>query len=66
MLGHLSLPEVGDGDEDQQVESRSEQRDGRQQNVSEHCLRVRLCVLLAGGVEELWKAEFSSLHSLHH
>ena len=53
-------------DDDHQVKSHSEQRDGGQQNVIQHCLKVRTHWLPAGGVEELWKAEFSSLPGLHH
>ena len=54
------LLEVGDRDDDQQVKSCSEQRAEGKQNVN-HGVKLRRYWLPAGAVEELWKAEFSSL-----
>ncbi len=56
---------MGDGDDDEQVESHSEQRDEGQHNVNEQCFRPRRRGLSAGGVEELWKAELCSDLNLH-
>ncbi len=64
-LRSYSLPEVGDWDDDEQVKSHSEQRDGGQHDVNEQCSRPRRCRLPAGGVEELWKAELCSVLNLH-
>jgi len=55
---------VGDGDDDQQVESCSEHRDGGQQNVNENPFELRRLWFPAGIVEK-WKAEFSSFWCLH-
>ena len=59
------MPEVGDGDDDQQVKSNSDHRNGREQNIYQHGLSVGAFGYLAGGVQ-LWKAESSSLQALHH
>ena len=59
------MPEVGDGEDDQQVKSNSDQRNGGQQNIYQHGLSVRMCGFLAGRVQ-VWKAESSSLQGLHH
>ena len=56
------MPEVGDGDDDQQVESHREQSDAGQEAVDE--LRVREQRPPAGGVDP-GKAEFSLLQGLH-
>lgn len=56
------VPVVADGNNEQQVESSSEQRHKAWQDVNEHCLRVKTLRPPAGRVEELWKAEFSFLH----
>lgn len=61
----MKLLEVGDRDDDQQVQSSSDHRDGREQDVSQHDLKVRSEGFLAGGVEELREAELSPVHSLH-
>ncbi len=60
------MPEVGDGDDDQQVESCSEKRDERQYNVNKQSIKVRRLRLPAGGVEELWKAEFRLFYGRRH
>ena len=57
----MSLPEVGDRGDDQQVKNHSEQSDAGQQSVNEHGLKLRVTHLPAGGVD-LGKAEFSFLH----
>ena len=57
---------MGDGDDDQQVEKRSEQGDAGQYDVNQHGLGVVMLLLPAGGVEEMWKAEFTPLKGLHH
>lgn len=57
---------VRDGDDDQYVENHSERRDEGQQNVCEQGDRVRAGGYPAGGVREVWKAEFSFLKGLHH
>ena len=59
------MPEVGDRDDDQQVESCSDQSDEGQQDVSEQGICLSWRSLPAGFVEELWKAEFIPLGSLH-
>ena len=48
---NIWLLEVGDGDDDQQVESCSEQRDAGQQNVNKQIFRVRKLWPRAGVVE---------------
>jgi len=53
---------VGDGDDDQQVESCSEHRDERQQSVNKDAIGLRFP---AGLVEESWKAELSAFSRLH-
>lgn len=58
-------PEVGDRDDDQDVESHCEQRDAGKQNVQKNGLIVMLQQLPTGGVEELWKAELLSIQVLH-
>ena len=65
MLRSISLPEVGDGDDDQQVESHGKQSDGGQQRVEEEGLRVRTHRPSAGRVEELGVAKLGSLQILH-
>lgn len=56
------MPVVGDGDDEQQVESYSEHRDAEQQHVQKHGLSLRRRRPPAGAVEELWKAELGFLH----
>lgn len=56
------LPKVWDGDNDQQVKRYSEHRDESQQDVNDGEHWAREYGLPAGGVEELRKAEISSLH----
>ena len=51
VISFIFLPVMGDGDDDQQVESHSEQRDARQQYVKEYGLSTMLLWLPAGGVE---------------
>lgn len=57
-FNHLLL-EVGDRDDEQQVESCSKQRDEGQQNVNQHSLSVWALCPPTGCIEEFWKAEFS-------
>lgn len=45
------MPEMGDGDDDKQVESHSEQRDARQQDVKENGLSTILHWLSTRGVK---------------
>lgn len=59
----LSLPEVVDRDDNQQVKNYSQQSDAGQQIVYESCLQVRAFDLPAGGVE-FGKAEFIFFHGL--
>lgn len=56
------MPVVGDGDDDEQVESGSEHRDEEQHDVNKHSLGVRTRRPPAGAVEELGEAEFSFFH----
>ncbi|XP_054480162.1 peptide chain release factor 1, mitochondrial [Anoplopoma fimbria] len=56
----VELPEVGDGDDDEQVEGHGEQRDGGQQGVEQSSLRAGFRQPPAGGVE-VWKAEQRTL-----
>ncbi len=57
---------MGDGDDDQQVESHSEQRDEGQHSVNQHSFSVWALWLPAGGVKELWKAKFTFFQGRHH
>jgi len=45
------MPEMGDGDDDQQVESHSEKRHGRQKDIKEYALGAMLYRLPAGDIE---------------
>lgn len=57
---------MGDGDDDQQVKSHGEQRHGREQDIDQHGLGLRVSGLPAG-VVELWVAEIGSFPlGLHH
>ena len=58
------LPEVGDGDDNQHVQRRCDQRGHAHDGGSEHNFKVCTLHCLAGGVAELWEAEFSFLHHL--
>ncbi|TNN48006.1 hypothetical protein EYF80_041778 [Liparis tanakae] len=59
---NTSCDVMGDGDDDQQVERGSVQRDERQQNVNKDAIRLRFP---AGLVEEEWKAELRAFSRLH-
>lgn len=59
------IPEMRDGDNDKQVESYSEQRDGRQQDVEQKCIGVMLRRPPAGHIEQLWKAGISFSQGVH-
>lgn len=61
----FSIPEMRDGDDDEQVESYSEQRDGRQQDVKQRRVDVMLRRPPAGLIEQLWKAGIGFSQGVH-
>ena len=58
------MPEVGDGDDDQQVKSHGDERNGGKQNINQQNCSLRVSRLLAGGVQ-VWNAEFRFLQCFH-
>lgn len=62
--GFIFLPEVGNRDDDKEVEKNSEKRDTGQYDVKGHIHTVGVDGFLAG-VVALWEAEFFSFHHLH-
>lgn len=60
------LLEVGDRDDDQQVEKHSKQRNYRKHNVIQNGARLGLLWLPAGGIVKMWEAQFTVLRVLHH
>lgn len=59
------LPEMGDWDDDHQVESHSEWRQSEQQDVIDHNFTLRDHWLQAGGIEQLWKTELGFCMCFH-
>lgn len=57
------MPKVRDGDDDQQVEEHSEERNEGEQDVDQQSLIARMCWCLAG-VVQLWKTIFIHWHRL--
>lgn len=59
--GRIAEPEVGDGDDDKQVEDQCEQTNAGQSDVSENGHRLRSGSPLTRGVEEIWETEFQPI-----
>lgn len=57
--------EVGDGDDHQQVQGHSQNRNDREQRVDEHSLAEWSLWLVAGSVVEMWKTKFTLLLGVH-
>lgn len=57
---------MGHWDDDQQVESSSDERDGWKHSVQKHRFGPVKCWFPTGTIKELWKTELSSILHLHH
>lgn len=61
----FSIPEMRDGDDDEQVESYSKQRGRRQQDVKQERVGMMLRRPPAGLIEQLWKTGISFSQGVH-